>query len=358
MQRKKTGLLLLLGALLAQGCYYDMDSVPFQTVQTLAGTGTQGRTNGHATFTASFFKPMDVAVDPKSGKVYVADTYNHLIRLIHKGQVSTFAGSSKGDDVGSATSAKFYLPRAVAVGNNGEVYVADTNNHCIKVISTGTPPMVTVLAGAGTVGNNDGVLLAAKFTAPRSLAVDQAGKIFVADSLNNRIRVIDTKSGQVGTFTGKASGAMGGNTNGTLAEAKFKWPIGLTLDLASERIYVTEQGNHLIREISSTEVKTFAGSGQPSWLDGPAQAAQFNSPLDVVHDGKGKFYVADTNNHRIRLIYNQKVSTVAGVGHYGIKDGEGDKAMFYSPTGIAYDSSAGVLYVADTDNHRIRTISP
>ena len=362
MQNKNPGLLLLLGTLLALGgCYYDMDSVPFQgtkagvSVKTLAGTGTQGAQNGAAKTSASFRKPTDVAVDQNTGAVYVADTNNHMIRMIKDGKVSTLAGTGKsGDSEGKAASAQFSFPMGVAVGGDGKVYVADTNNHRIKVISAG---QVAFFAGSGKAGALDGGAGAAKFWAPRGLAVDSAGTVYVADSLNHRVRVI--KGGQVVTATGIKSGLKGGYADGALADAKFKYPINVTLDEVTQKVYVADSGNHRIRLIAGATVSTVAGSGNPSYLDGPALVAQFNSPLDLAYAGQGKIHVVDEKNHRIRRVDLVKgnVTTTAGAGGLGYRDGDGDKALFNAPAGVAYDSASGILYVADSDNHRIRAIT-
>lgn len=362
-------LLVVLALLLAPGgCYYDMDSVSYKgegdsggggvSVKTLAGTGTQGANDGLATATATFRKPNDVAVDQKSGKVYVADTHNHTIRMIYKGQVSTIAGKALvfGDSEGAGSSARFTRPMGVAVGGDGRIYVADTYNHRIKVISAASPYTVTNFAGSGTKGNMNGGSLAAKFHFPRGVAVDPVGTVYVGDSLSHSIRVI--KGGQVETGTGKKSPPLGGFADGALADAKFKYPIGVALNPSAGMIYVADSGNHRIREVNSTAVRTIAGSGNPSWLDAAAQLAQLNSPLDLTFDGKDKIYVADTLNHRIRLLHKNTVSTIGGKGPPGYNDGPGAKSLFNTPTGIDYHASAGVIYVADTENHRIRKITP
>ncbi len=370
MHKMNPALLMLLLAALAGSCSYDMDSVPYTgggdsgssvMVTTIAGTGKQGKQDGHATDSAEFFKPSDVAFCPKTGRIYVADTYNHRIRVIEKKQVTTYAGSSKGDVEGTGTAAKFDHPKGIAVDSDGIVYVADTGNHRIKKITADTK--VSVLAGMEKKlgGHKDGGALAALFSSPWGIGVDKAKNVFVADSGNHCIRLYTPgDTAKVSTLTGRGKYPYSGKTNGGLDQAKFYWPTGLTLDLANETVYVSETGNHLVRKIDGKKkkVETFAGTGNASFVNGPALEAKFNYPVDLTHDGTGRFYVADTNNDLIRIIYKGRVATAAGSGKNGIKDGPGATAKFDHPSGIAYDAKNNVLYVADTNNNRIRMITP
>jgi sugar lactone lactonase YvrE len=266
-------------------------------VSTLAGSGAQGKDNHGNGALASFNFPYGVAVDG-SANVYVADTYNHLIRRITpQGDVTTLAGSGNAAFTdGKGASASFNVPRGVAADGGGNVYVADTFNHRIRRI---TPQRdVTTLAGSGNNAFTDGQGASASFDSPRGVAADGGGNVYVADTFNRRIRRI------------------------------------------------TPQG----------DVTTLAGSGNAAFADGKGASASFNVPRGVAVDGGGNVYVADTYNHRIRRITPQgDVTTLAGSGNQGFADGKGASASFNVPEGMAVDGG-GNIYVGDTNNHRIRKI--
>ena len=264
---------------------------PIGVVTTLAGS-TQGFADGTG-IAAQFDFPAGIAVDA-SGNVYVADKNNHKIRKISSmGLVTTFAGSTAGFADGNGISAQFYLPHGVALGNSGNVYVADLVNHKIRKIST--TGMVTTLAGS-TAGFSDGLGTAAKFSSPDGLAVDNLGNVYVADTDNQKIRKI-SPIGLVSTLAGSTQGFANGIGN----IAQFDKPIGLAVD-ASGNVYVADQYNHKIRKISPTGlVTTFAGSTQ-GFANGTATGAQFSYPKGVAVDATGVVFVADTSNQKIRKI--------------------------------------------------------
>ncbi|HIF27927.1 MAG TPA: hypothetical protein EYQ40_05270, partial [Candidatus Marinimicrobia bacterium] len=240
-------------------------------VTTLAGSGSQGSANGTGT-AAAFYLPTDVALDG-SGNVYVGDQYNHLIRKITSGGVvSTLAGSgSQGSTNGTGTAASFYKPSGVAVDGSGNVYVADKDNHLIRKITSGG--VVTTLAGSGSVGSANGTGTAASFNYPSGVAVDGSGNVYVGDWGNHLIRKI-TSAGVVSTFAGSGSA---GSANGTGTAATFNHPYGVAVD-GSGNVYVADYlGNHLIRKITSAGVvTTLAGSGSSGSANGTGTAASFN----------------------------------------------------------------------------------
>jgi sugar lactone lactonase YvrE len=216
---------------------------PSGVVSTLAGNGSSGDTNGTGT-AAQFYSPHDVAVD-SAGTVYVADLYNALIRQITpEGVVSTLAGSgSYGYAEGTSTEAQFYSPAGVAVDSAGTVYVGDSYNDRIRQI---TPEgMVSTLAGSGSYGYTDGTGLTAKFKNPEGVAVDSAGNVYVADTQNHCIRRI-TSEGVVTTLAGSTKGY----TDGIGTAAKLTWPNGVAVNSAGTVIYVTDWYNHCIRKLT------------------------------------------------------------------------------------------------------------
>jgi sugar lactone lactonase YvrE len=323
------------------------DSMPGAwMVSTLAGSGTQGLVNGPAT-SAQFDSPGGIAVD-STGKVYVADTFNHCIRVISGGQVTILAGTgNSGFADGPAASAQFHFPQGVEVDASGKVYVADSGNYRIRVISGG---QVTTLAGCGTKGFANGAAAVAQFAFPIAIAVDGSGKVYVADMTNHRIRVIS--GGQVSTFAGSGSS---GFADGPVASAQFLLPDGVAASAAGS-VYVGDSDNNRVRLVSGGQVSTLAGAGSSGFADGPAASAQFHFPHGPALDTKGHILLADTTNNRIRVIASGQVSTLAGTGAFGFADGPAQQAQFNIPYDVAVDN-AGNVYVADTGNHRIRLIT-
>ncbi len=308
--------------------------------------------------------------------------------------IATLAGSGgvAGSTDGSGSAARFDHPSDLAVDSADNLYVTDTNNHTIRRI---TPAgVVSTFAGlAGASGTTDGAAGAARFNHPTGIAIDASGNLFVADTDNNIIRritpgaavttlagtfsspsdvavdsagnviIADTGShtirriaagGGITTVAGLA-GSLG-NSDGTGPAARFSAPEGVAVD-GTGNIYVADTGNHTIRKITPAgAVSTFAGqAGMSGTSDGIGAGARFQFPSDLALDGSGNLYVADTDNHTIRKVSPAGATgTVAGQpGVNGSADGVGTSARFYFPTGIAVDT-AGDVYVADTNNDTIR----
>ena len=256
---------------------------------------------------------------------------------------------------GNGTSAAFSGPRGVAVDGSGNVYVADWGNSRIRKITTGGT--VTTLAGGGGsewngAGYSGGNGTSAGFSYPSGGALDWSGNVYVADTRNNRIRKI-TPGGTVTTLAGSGTA---GYADGNGLSASFRYPYGVAVD-GSGNVYVADSFNNRIRKITpSGTVTTLAGSGTAGYADGNGTSASFRSPWGVAVDGSGNVYVADTSNDRIRKITpGGTVTTLAGSGIAGYADGNGTSAAFRGPIGVAVDGS-GDVYVADTDNDRIRKI--
>ncbi len=351
----------------------DPDFLP--VVGTFAGTGVIGESNG-ARASSEFALPTAVAKDT-FGNIFVADSGNQQIRMIDSaGNVTSIAGSGpfSGLANGPGPDAKFSFPSAVAVGPDGNVYVADTFNHrickLVRPAIVGGVWTVETLAGPNTPGNA-GFLnqsgSAARFNYPYGIALDAAGNVFVADALNHRIRKI-TPTGGVSTYAGSgAVGIIDTDTPPPLVTdpaytpftARFDTPRALCL--IGGTLYVADTGNHRIRAITSagtlaSTVTTFAGSTS-GLMDGSGTSARFNSPSGITTDGVGVLYVADEQNHCIRkiVVSSQGVTTVAGSGVAGFLEGKSDVAKFDSPTGVVIGPD-GNLIVADGENDRLRRI--
>lgn len=341
------------------------------SVTTFAGqSGSRGIDDGIGS-AARFFGPSGLVVD-SSGAIYVADALNNTIRRItSSATVTTLAGGSineitnapeRGYADGTGRAALFSFgvgetgrsgARTLGLDSAGNLYVADTLNHVIRKI---TPAgVVTTLAGSsGNSGSVDGTGAAAQFSSPYGVAVDSAGNVYVADAGNNTIRKV-TSAGVVSTLAGR-DGANSGSADGSGANARFNNPGGIAVDSAGN-LYVCDTNNHTVRKITAAGgVTTLAGAaGVRGSSDGLGLNARFNGPTGIAVDGAGTVFVSDTGNGTIRKITSAGVvSTIVGLaGLTGMTDGTGNGARLSTPYGVAVDGS-GNLFIADSGNHSIR----
>jgi sugar lactone lactonase YvrE len=257
------------------------------------------------------------------------------------------------------------------ITSSGDINIKRQENGAFNLFIAnilGTPQTlagnVTTLAGNGDIGFNDSTDstgATARFYYPDGVAVDGSGNVYVADGNNQKIRKI-SPAGNVTTLAGNGNSGFSDSTDGTGATAKFTYPNGVAVD-SNGNVFVADTGNHKIRKITpSGNVTTFAGGNQgfSDSTDGTGATAQFNFPSGVAVDTAGNVYVADSNNQKIRKIsLTGNVTTLAG-GNSGFSDstdGTGATAMFFGPIGVSVDSS-GNVYVADMNNQKIRKISP
>ena len=274
-------------------------------VTTYAGSSS-GYIDGKGT-QARFNRPFGVDVS-NDGTVYVADYYNNRIRKIDKSQnVSTLSGSgASGYAAGSASNARFYRPADVAATLGGVVFVADMQNHMIrKVDAAGN---ATIVAGSTSYGYKDGKGTAARFRNPYGVDADLNGVVYVADTHNNRLRRI-APDGTVTTLAGGGQGIF----DGPVAAAKFYNPYDIAVDGAG-RVWVADTRNHRIRRfLPGGTVITVAGSGSYGFVNGSGTNARFRSPygLDITADGS--VYVADWDNYAVRKIFDgDKACSIGG----------------------------------------------
>ena len=327
------------------------------TIRTLAGGAEAGASDGFGS-NARFNHPDAVTAD-NAGNIYVADTENGTIRKITtSGYVSTLAGQagSYGSADGTGSAARFYGPQGIAADGAGQLYVADTANHTIRLV---TPAgLVTTIAGVPGVFNSfDGVGTNAQFYHPEGVALDAGGNLYVADTWNHTIRKI-TPDAVVSTVAGLA-GSFGA-ADGTNSKARFYRPTGIAVDGATN-LYVADSFNHTLRLITPAgQVTTIAGlAGIWGSTDGSNNTARFYLPQGIVLAASGDLFVTDSGNQSLRKISlvgtNWVVSTVAGsTGLAGNENGSGSSGQFYFPAGLGTDNT-GQLYLADTANHLIRT---
>lgn len=341
---------------------------PSLSVSTLSGGGDpasvamlRGIFDGVGT-SASFSNPTSTAVGP-GGVVYVADRDTNRIRAVAPdGTVTTLAGgganlAASGSTDGMGTAALFNLPYGVAVNASGHVFVAEYLNRKIRLIYPDA--RVVTLAGSGVTGSADGTGAAAQFSSPTAIALGASGAAYVADQNNHKIRAV-LPNATVATVAGCCPNgtAISGSLDGVGTNALFYFPYGVAVS-PSGVVVVADTGNNRIRAISAARVvTTIAGGTSSGSTNGIGTNARFAAPTGVAVDAAGVIYVADSANYQIRMISpSLAVTTLAGGGATGSSNGIGTNALFYSPTSLSVDA-AGVIYVADTYNYKIRTIAP
>ena len=383
--------------------------------------------------------PMDLEVSPL-GKLYVADGGNHRVRLLENDILSTVAGQGiAGDLDGPLDQALFDQPTGIALEGESILYVVDYGNHKIRKISDGA---VETFAGTGEAGYVDGPVSSAQFNEPLMIALGPEGALYVTDTKNARIRKIH--NGEVSTVAGSG---LTGYLDGNAEDARFGSVSGIAVD-AQGRIFVADSMAYRIRMIHNGMVTTLAGSMTPEppceteldcvepgaicyanicrpscadtgicvddqvcvsgacitpiqgWMEGEGHQARFGQPRGMDMDPSGNLFVADFINHRIRIIRTNDpvyVQSAAGTGGYqactadtdcctgqncpknscsygycqelnfvgkpppifgGYEDGSTDIAKFEHPAGVTVDPTTGRLYVSDMLNQAIRLVLP
>ena len=329
-------------------------------ISTVAGSGREGYSgDGGPALRAQLAEPWDAAADG-AGNLYIADTGNNRIRKVDAaGVISTVAGSGEwggyGGDGGPALQARLLAPSGVAADGAGNLYIADKWNHRIRKVDAAG--VISTVAGTGENGysGDGGAAVRAQLAFPLGAAADGAGNLYIVDAGNNRIRKVDA-AGAISTAAG--SGDVG--DGGSAVRAWLGFPGGVAADGAGN-LYIADTFNERIRKVDAAGViSTVAGSGERGYAGdgGPALQARLASPLSAAADGAGNLYFVDAGNHCVRKVDAAgAVSTVAGSGRYGY-GGDGGPALrarLAFPRGAALDE-AGNLYIADTENHRVRKV--
>lgn len=305
-------------------------------LQWVAGSGVRGAVDGRAA-DARFADPYGLAIDPH-GALYIADggDNNRIRRLLDNGSVQTVAGGQEGFADGVDAAAEFNTPSGIAFDTAGNLYIADTGNHAIR---KRTPQgVVTTLAGDGSAGFRDGAAAQARFNGPIGVAVDAQGRVYVADTYNDRIRVI-APDGQVSTLAG---GALPGMADGVGDQARFDTPTDLKVD-AHGVVWVADMRNDAIRRIAPDgSVSTLIG-GDPADL-----SPLLHRPMTLALTHDGVLYVGDASG---------RVLQVTRTGHVVTMSGEDVMQRMSRPAGIAVDAQ-GAVYVSDAGSARVHRLVP
>ncbi|EPX64445.1 hypothetical protein D187_005579 [Cystobacter fuscus DSM 2262] len=324
---------------------------------TVVGDGDFGSIgDGAAARSARLWNPHDVAVAP-DGTLYIADTFNNRVRRVNTdGIISTLPGSDA------------YQPRSVAVGPDGSVYVAHSDLHCIrKVLPDGTASTFAGTCGFSSNGSSGdgGPATSARLSYPRGIALGKEGNLYIADFDNDRVRYV-TPEGIIHTLAGKPNARGFCGDNGLASAACLNGPWDVAVGKAGD-VYVSDSANHRVRRIGSNgRITTVAGTGDDGSLEGisigdggPAQQALLSAPKGLALDSEGNLYIADHFSRVRRVDANGIITTYAGQLEASGFSGNGTPALqgkFDSPTGLAVGPD-GSCYVSDEWNHSVRRVS-
>jgi streptogramin lyase len=350
-------------------------------ITTFAGTGSSGYSgDGGPAVSAKFNKPRGIFAD-EAGHIYIADTDNHRVRMVDAatGIITLVAGSGNdnydqgSDEDVSPLSAHLKKPRGVYVDASGNIYIADTENCMIRKVDVSTNKINRV---AGATDGQDplcgwsgdgGLATNTRLDKPRGVWVDASGNIYIADTENNRIRMVDATTQIITTIAGNGGSSYSGD-NGPAKDAELHKPNGVVVDVTGN-IYIADTDNEVIRRVDATTqiITTIAGTGSGGYSgdDGPATLASLKKPRGVWLSESGNILIADADNNRVRLVYDDggtlMITTVAGDGSSGYSgdDGPATSASLTKPHGVCIyeDLAPAYLVIADPSNHRIREVN-
>ncbi|MGG1518031.1 cadherin-like beta sandwich domain-containing protein [Paenibacillus oryzisoli] len=329
-------------------------------ISTVAGSGDYGEGgDGALAVAAELSNPLAVAID-SSGNLYIADSDNNKIRKVDaiSKKISTIAGTGVYGyfgDGGLATNAELRTPAGVAVDAAGNVYIADQYNNRIRKV--GTDGNISTIVGTGDSDD---------LSSPTGIALDSLGNLYIADTGNSRILKAAPDSSSVTKIAGKTTYGtyVASDDGGPAIDAELNEPQAVAFDSAGN-LYIADTKNNRIRKVDTTTgiIDTVAGSSSMDGYSGdggPAVSAKLNEPEGVAVDASGNLYIADTDNNRIRKVTtNGRISTIAGTGSGGFSGDDvlGSTVTVDGPSGVALDID-GNLYIADYFNYRIRKLTP
>ncbi len=342
---------------------------PSQDVSTLAGNGVSGFTeDGESAAQVVLNNPTGLAVDTTLGVIF-ADRGNARVRRINRSDtLETVAGNGNlpfAGDGGPSTASRLQSPSGAATDASGRVYIVDTQNHRIRRVATNG--IISTIAGNGEPGfsGNNGLAINAQLETPSSVAIDDAGNLYISDSDNHRVRRVDANTGIITAFFGNG-GTNSGGDGGSATQARVVRPGKLAVQEGPQGnfLYVSEPSSHKVRRVNldTNIASTFAGTGTFGYNgEGPAASREFSAPNAIEIGPDNYVYICDSGNNRIRKVAPQSphiTQTVAGSGELGFS-GDGGLAIsaeLSAPTDVAVDGN-GSIYIADRGNLRIRVVT-
>lgn len=321
-------------------------------VTTIAGS-EKGDELGDCLKAAKFNGPRDMAVDSE-GSIFIADCGNAKIKRLRAGEVTVVAGEYV-HDPDSVVGFLHYPAGLVFAPDTGALWFSDAHNYLIRSLNNG---VITTVAGTGIRGFKDGALRDdAQVNCLNGMLFAPDGALYLTDTANHCIRKLH--DGQITTVAGRGIDGYQNSTRGTAAE--FCWPIMSALEPTERKtILIADQFNYCVRQmdLATTEVSTIIGPmrNKRGHNDGPVASALFQRISCVVPVDRDTIYIADPANHVIRVVQDGYVATI-GCGKEGMKDGSSNEAQFNHPASICIAPDGKSILVADTLNHCIRMIS-
>jgi len=335
-------------------------------ITTVAGTGTAGFSGDGGPGTAGQINnPYGLTIGP-DGALYFCEVDNHRVRRLDlkTHMLSTVAGSGKqgySGDGGPALAASLNQPYEVRFDKSGDMFFVEMQNHIVRRVDARTR-IISTVAGTGKpgFGGDAGPASRAQLRQPHSIAFAPDGSLLICDIGNHRIRRLDLDGGTISTYAG--TGERGPITDGaSLAGTPFNGPRALTTDPHGNLYVVLREGNAVYRiDSQDHRVHHIAGTGEQGYSGdgGPARVAKLSGPKGIAYAPDGSLYIADTESHTIRRIDLKSgiIQTVAGTGQRGDgPDGDPLACRLSRPHGI-FVAPDGVVYIGDSESHRIRVL--
>lgn len=334
-------------------------------IATFAGVGEQGPTVSGAVATeATLDNPFGVVRGPDGAIWFCQYTGQRISKITADGVVHNVAGNGKAGyagDGGPASEASFNLPHEIRFDAGGNFYVADMRNHAVRRVDAKTL-IITTVAGTGAPGytGDGGPGGRAQLNQPHSIQFGPDGSLYICEPGNHVIRRLDLRSGNISTFAG--TGKAGPTPDGApIAGTPLNGPRSIDFDAAGNLWLVTREGNQVLKlDLRAGKIIHVAGTGAKGFTgnNGPAKSATFNGPKGIALAPNGDVYLADTENHAIRMIEaaTGTLRLVVGTGAAGDgPDGDPLQCRLARPHGIFVDRD-GAIFVGDSENHRVRVL--
>ena len=332
------------------------------SITTVGGSGIEGYSGDDGnSLSATFNVSYDIAVD-SMGRKYFTDTMNNCVRMIDTDNtITTIIGTgtaSFSGDSGAAASATLNNPYGICVDTGFNIYIADTYNHRVRLITLSKFISTIIGSGDASFCGDFSDSMSACLNYPMGVAIDTDGNIYVADTFNHRIRRRNT-DGYFFTIAGSSNVGGYSGDNGAATSSKLNYPTHVAVD-STGNLFIADSNNHRIRKVTSStgKISTIAGTGDNGFNgDGYSITTNLNYPYSCEVDTTGTIFVSDSNNNRIRILQNSYTITIAGDGY---TDYNGDQALATNasinyPTGLViYNSN---LYFLDAKNYYIRQLS-